>query len=143
MLHVTADTAAIISAIASVIYALISAISLLLLSRQIRDARRFGAAPALYALLKEADEQMAGIGQLGDRAAGDPVIEQTIDACLNFFERVEHLRRAGVLPQDVLQRAFGKLLAAYLADPRFIAVIRRNEPEYEEVISLARHLAPR
>jgi hypothetical protein len=140
---ITADNAAIISAVASIVYALISAISLLLLSRQIRDARRFGAAPALYALLKEHEDWMAAIRELDQRPADDPVVEKTIDDCLNFFERVEHLRAAGLLPEAVLKRAFGNLLTSYLADPRFVAVIRQNEAEYAEVLSLARHLGGR
>ncbi len=123
------------------VYALVSAVSLWLLSRQIRDARRFGAAPALYALLKELEEHMAAVRKLGDRGIEDPLAFETISSCLDFFERVEHLRSAGVIPANVLRRAFGYALQSQLADPRFAELIQKNAREYEEVLTLAKHIS--
>lgn len=134
------ETAAIISAAASLVYAVVSAISLWLLAQQIRDARRFGAAPALYALLKELEHHMAAVRQVGSAACGDQTALEVISRCLEFFERIEHLRRAGVLPAGVLRRAFGRALGAYLADPRFADVIRQDARQYDEVLVLARHI---
>jgi len=129
--------AKIISAISSAVYALISAVSLLLLARQIRDARRFGAAPALYALLKELEDHMAAVRALDGKSVDEPGIRETIERCLDFFERIEHLRSAGVIPSTILGRAFGNPLKRILADPRFAEMVKRNAPEYEEVLILA------
>ena len=137
------DIATIVSAIATVVYAVISAFSLLLLSRQIRDARRFGAAPALFALWKELEEHMAAVRPLEGAQADDETTRETIVSYLEFFERVEHLRSAGVLPADVLRRAFGPVLDAHLADPRFRRVIEKDTRHHEEVLSLAKHLGCR
>lgn len=132
------DIATIVSAAATAIYAVISAASLLLLSRQIRDARRFGAAPALYALLKELEEHMTAVRLLGPET--DAAAHETIVRYLEFFERVEHLRSAGVLPADVLRRAFGPVLTAHLADPRFRRIIEQDAGQYQEVLLLAKQL---
>jgi hypothetical protein len=125
------------------VYALISAVSLWLLSRQIRDARRFGAAPALYALLKELDEHMAAVRQLGDGRVDDTNVRETVNRCLDFFERVEHMRSAGVIPTAVLRRAFGNALDTQLADPRFTLLIEQSPREHEEVLILAGHICTR
>lgn len=125
------------------VYAVISAVSLWLLSCQIRDARRFGAAPALYALLKELEEQMSAVRRLGNRDVGDVEVRETISRYLEFFERVEHLRAAGVLPAAVLRRAFGPALVSHLADPRFDQVIQHDAQQYEEVLLLAKRIGNR
>jgi hypothetical protein len=138
-----ANTATIISAIASLIYAVVATISLWLLSRQIRDARRFGAAPALYALLKEMDDQMAAVRKLGDRSIDDPEVREGISNCLDFFERIEHMRSAGVIPANVLRRGFGYALETHLADPRFAEVIRQDRRQYQEVLTLAKLIGRR
>jgi hypothetical protein len=103
----TADTSALISAMASAISAAGSAGTLWLLARQLRDARRLGAAPAVYALLKEFEELMSSVRRVDERDAGDPELKETLIRFLEFFERIEHLRLAGMLPLSVLQRAFG------------------------------------
>jgi hypothetical protein len=135
-----ANTATLISAGASMVYAIVSAVSLRLLSRQIRDARRFGGAPVLYALLKELDDHMMAIRQLGGAEVEDAHVRETIARCLEFFERVEHMRSAGVISAAVLRRAFGNALKTHLADPRFVEVIQRNPRQYEEVLILAKHI---
>ncbi|WP_159014561.1 hypothetical protein [Acidisoma sp. S159] len=140
--EISPDVATIVSAAATAVYAVISALSLLLLSRQIRDARRFGAAPALCALLKELEEHMAAVRLLGG-ASTDETAAETIVRYLEFFERVEHLRSAGVLPSNVLRRAFGPVLDAHLADPRFRRVIEQDASQYQEVLLLAKHLGRR
>jgi hypothetical protein len=140
--EISPDVATIVSAAATAVYAVISALSLLLLSRQIRDARRFGAAPALCALLKELEEHMAAVRLLGG-ASTDETAAETIVRYLEFFERVEHLRSAGVLPSNVLRRAFGPVLDAHLADPRFRRVIEQDTSQYQEVLLLAKHLGRR
>ncbi len=142
-IDINADVVTIISAVASMTYAVIAALSLWLLSRQIRDARRFGAAPAFYALLKELEDHMAAIRHLGDRGIEEPECRETVTRCLEFFERIEHLRSAGMVPADALRRAFGQVLQAYLADPRFAAIIGQNPHYHEEVVSLARHIGLR
>jgi hypothetical protein len=134
------DMTSIVSACATAVYAVISAASLWLLSHQIRDARRFGAAPALYALLKESEEHMTAVRRLGQAGGKDPAVDDTISRALEFFERIEHLRSAGVLPLDVLARAFGPVLHAQLADARFQAVIGQDVGQHEEVLRLADHL---
>jgi hypothetical protein len=143
MVEFNTDLATTISAIASMIYAAVSCITLWLLSRQIRDARRFGAAPALYALLKELDEQLAAMRQLGEKGIEDPTARETISRCLEFFERIEHLRSAGVLPLPVLRRAFGRVLEVFLADPRVAAVIQEDARQHSEVLLLAKHIGQR
>jgi hypothetical protein len=143
MVEFNAALATDISAIASMIYAAVSCATLLLLSRQIRDARRFGAAPALYALLKELDEQLAAIRQLGNKDVEDAIVGETISRCLEFFERIEHLRRAGVLPTPILRRAFGNALAAVLADHRVAAVIQQDARQHGEVLLLAKRIGHR
>ena len=140
-IEINANNATIISAIASMVYALVSAVSLWLLSRQIRDARRFGAAPALYSLLKELEEHMAAVRMLGATGIADPNAFETISRCLDFFERVEHLRSAGVIPASILRRAFGYALQSQLSDPRFAELIRLNTREYAEVLILAKHIS--
>jgi hypothetical protein len=142
-MHFNTDLATDISAIASVIYAAVSCVTLWFLSRQIRDARRFGAAPALYALLKELDEHTAAMRRLGDKPVEDPAALDTISLCLEFFERIEHLRSAGVLPMPILRRAFGGVLDAILADPRVVTVIKRDERQYAEVLLLAKQIGTR
>jgi hypothetical protein len=142
-LHFDAATAAVVSAVCSMIYAVIAGVSLWLLSRQIRDARRFGAAPALYALLKEMEDHMAAVRQLGDRGAEDPEARETIARCLEFFERIEHLRNAGVLPIPALRPAFGGVLRGYLKDRRFADMIAANPDFYAEVLTLADLLGAR
>jgi hypothetical protein len=137
------DLATDVSAIASMIYAAVSCVTLWLLSRQIRDARRFGAAPALYALLKELDEHTAAMRRLGDKGIEDSTAHETISQCLEFFERIEHLRSAGVLPMPVLRRAFGGVLDSILADPRVVTVIKRDEHQYAEVLLLAKKMGQR
>ena len=137
---INADLVGMVSAGASIVYAAISALSLWMLSRQIRDARRFGAAPALYALLKELEEHMAAVRQIGDANADSALVRETISRYLEFFERIEHLRGAGVLPEGVLRRAFGPALQAHLADPRFAAVIQQDPRQHAEVLSLAKRL---
>ena len=132
-----------ISATASLIYAVVSTISLWLLSRQIRDARRFGAAPALYALLKEMDDHMAAVRQLGSTGIEDSHARETISRCLEFFERIEHLRSAGVIPAAVLRRAFGNALEGHLADPRFAEVIHQDTRQYQEILVLRKHIGQR
>jgi uncharacterized protein (DUF2342 family) len=134
------NTATIISAIASMLYVIVSAISLWLLTRQIRDARRFGAAPALHALLKEMDDHIATVRKLGDKSVADTQVRDGVCGCLDFFERVEHMRSAGVMPTKVLRRAFGYALETHLADPRFFEVIQQDVRQYEEVLILARHI---
>ena len=141
--EISPDVATIVSAAATAVYAVISALSLLLLSRQIRDARRFGAAPALCALLKELEEHMAAVRLLGGASTDDETAAETIVRYLEFFERVEHLRSAGVLPSNVLRRAFGPVLDAHLADPRFRRVIEQDASQYQEVLLLAKHLGRR
>jgi hypothetical protein len=141
--EINASFATVVSAAATTVYAVISALSLWLLSRQIRDARRFGAAPALYALLKELEEHMTAVRQLGDEKAEDAVVRETIGRYLEFFERIEHLRAAGVLPTAVLRRAFGPALESHLADPRFTQVIQQEARQYEEVLLLAKHIGRR
>jgi hypothetical protein len=136
----SSDVAPIISACATAVYAVISVASLWLLSRQIRDARRFGAAPALYALLKELEEHMTAVRRLGEAGAENLGVHETISRSLEFFERIEHLRSAGVLPLDVLTRALGPVLEVQLADPRFQAVIQQDVRQHEEVLRLAQHL---
>ena len=111
--------ALLVSAGATTMYALISLLSLWLLSRQIQDARRFGAAPALYALLKELEEHQTAVRRLGESDAPEATDPEPIRRYLEFFERVEHLRSAGVLPLGVLTRGFGPALRAHLRDPRF------------------------
>jgi hypothetical protein len=140
--EISPDVATIVSAAATAVYAVISALSLLLLSRQIRDARRFGAAPALCALLKELEEHMAAVRLLGG-ASTDETAAETIVRYLEFFERVEHLRSAGVLPSNVLRRAFRPVLDAHLADPRFRRVIEQDASQYQEILLLAKHLGRR
>jgi hypothetical protein len=130
-------SATLITALASAVYAVVSALSLLLLARQIRDARRFGAAPALYALLKEMDDLMAALSQLGERDADHAEVQAAVGRCLEFYERVEHLRSAGMVPSGALRRAFGNALSAHLADPRFVAVMRQDARQHDEVLHLA------
>jgi hypothetical protein len=142
-ININTDLTALVSAAATAVYAAISALSLWLLSRQIRDARRFGAAPALYALLKELEEHMSAVRQLGNRNTDDAEARETISRYLEFFERVEHLRSAGVLPATVLRRAFGPALVAHLADPRFERVIQQDARQYEEVLLLAKRIGHR
>ena len=60
-----------------------------------------------------------------------------------FFERIEHLRSAGVLPMPVLRRAFGGVLDAILADPRVTILIKRDERQYAEVLLLAKKIGTR
>ena len=139
-IEINTDLASLVSAASTAVYAVISALTLWLLSRQMRDARRFGAVPALYALLKELEEHMSAVRRLGDRGADEAEVRETISRYLEFFERVEHLRGAGVLPAKVLRRAFGPALAAHLADPRFERVIQQDAREYEEVMLLARRI---
>ena len=134
---VNAELATYVSAFSSLIYAIIAGASLLLLQRQISDARRFGAAPALYALLKELDEHLAAIQHLDEMSADDPARSDTIVRCLEFYERIEHLRRAGVVQAAVLRNAFGNALRAHLHDARFIAIIRQAPHQYDELTSLA------
>lgn len=140
MLSISPEIATTVSAAATALYAAIAALSLLLLSRQIRDARRFGAAPALYALLKELEEHMAAIRLLREPSPDAAAARETIVRYLEFFERVEHLRGAGVLPTDVLSRAFGPVLDTHLADPRFRQVIEQSPRQHAEVLALAKHL---
>ena len=143
VIEISTDLAALVSAGSTAVYAVISAASLWLLSRQIRDARRFGAAPALYALLKELDEHMLAVRRLGDMDIDDAETRETISRYLEFFERVEHLRSAGVLPATVLRRAFGPALVAHLADPRFAEMIQQDPRQYEEVLLLAKRIGRR
>jgi hypothetical protein len=142
-IEIDANRVAIVSAAATAVYAVISVLSLWLLSRQIRDARRFGAAPALYALLKELEEHMAAVRRMGDGDTDCAPVLDTIGRYLEFFERVEHLRSAGVLPETVLRRAFGPALNAHLADPRFAAVIRQDARQHQEVLLLAKRIGRR
>ena len=143
-MHIGADAATIVSAGATAVYAAVSAMSLLLLSRQIGDARRFGAAPALFALLKELEEHMAAVRLLGNWSPDDPEARETVVRYLEFLERVEHLRAAGVVPVAVLRRSFGPVLAAHLADPRIRVVVDGDPRQYAEVLSLAAQVeAPR
>jgi hypothetical protein len=142
-MHFNTDLATDISAIASVIYAAVSCATLWFLSRQIRDARRFGAAPALYALLKELDEHTAAMRRFGDKPIEDPGTLETITLCLEFFERIEHLRSAGVLPMPILRRAFGGVLDTILADPRVVTVINRDKRQYVEVLLLSQKIGSR
>lgn len=93
---INTELATYVTAFSSLIYAVIAGVSLLLLSRQISDARRFGAAPALYALLKELDEHLAAIQGLGDVDPDGLARHEAVARCLESYERVEHLRRAGV-----------------------------------------------
>ncbi len=139
-MQVDASLATLVSAAATAVYAAVSAVSLFLLSRQVRDARRFGAAPALFALLKELEEHMAAVRTLGAGPVEDGGARETILRYLEFLERVEHLRAAGVLPVAVLRRAFGPVLAAHLADPRFRAVVEQDPRQHAEVLSLAQRL---
>lgn len=134
-----ADTATLVSAAASAVYAAVSAVSLLLLVRQIGDARRFGAAPALLSLLREMEEHMVAVRASPDDAPPG-ADRDAVTRFLEFFERVEHLRGAGVLPGDVLARAIGPVLSAHLADPRFRRVIDEDIRQHEEVLLLADHL---
>ena len=134
---VNAELATCVSAFSSMIYAIIAGVSLLLLRRQISDARRFGAAPALYALLKELDEHLAAIQQVDEMTVDDPASRDTIVRCLEFYERIEHLRRAGVVQAAVLRSAFGNALRAHLHDPRFVDIIRQAPHQYDELTSLA------
>jgi hypothetical protein len=80
---------------------------------------------------------------LGGASPDDETAAETIVRYLEFFERVEHLRSAGVLPSNVLRRAFGRILDAHLADPRFRRVIEQDASQYEEVLLLAKHLGRR
>lgn len=137
---ITADLATIVSAVATAIYAAVSAVSLLLLARQINDSRRFGAAPALFALLKELEEYMAEVRLLDNLALEDGATRETIVRYLGFLERVEHLRVAGVLPSAVLRRAFAPVLSAHLTDQRFLQVIEQDRRQHAEVLLLAKHL---
>ena len=124
VIEISTDLAALVSAGSTAVYAVISAASLWLLSRQIRDARRFGAAPALYALLKELDEHMLAVRWLGDMDTGDAETRETISRYLEFFERVEHLRSAGVLPATVLRR----VLRACAGGSPGRSAFRRDDP---------------
>lgn len=132
------NAAALVSAVSAAIYAIIAAASLVLLARQVADARRYGAAPALYGLLRELDEHSTAIRRLGTK--NDDEAYEAVRRHLEFFERVEHLRMAGVLPADVLRRAFGTMLPGYLADPRFRAVLEKEVGQHDEVLRLARWL---
>lgn len=69
---------------------------------------------------------MSTLRRLGDAGVDDSDVHETISRSLEFFERVEHLRSAGVLPVDVLRRAFGPVLEVQFADPRFRQVIRQD-----------------
>ena len=136
-LGISAELATCVSAFSSLLYAIIAGVSLLLLRRQISDARRFGAAPALYALLKEFDEHLAAIQRLDEMPVGDPAIREKIVRCLEFYERIEHLRRAGVVQAAMLRSAFGNALRAHLDDPRFVDIIRQAPHQHDELMSLA------
>jgi len=142
-IQINTDLATLITAAATMVYAVISGLSLWLLSRQIRDARRFGAAPALYALLKALDDHLAAVRQLGGKGAEDATARETVGRCLEFFERIEHLHSAGILPATVLRRAFGKPLQALLADPRFAGIIRQDTRQHVEVLQLAERIGGR
>jgi hypothetical protein len=94
-------------------------------------------------VLKELEEHMAAVRLLGGARADDETAGDTIVRYLEFFERVEHLRSVGVLPSNVLRRAFGPVLNAHLADPRFRRIIEQDASQYEEVLLLAKHLGRR
>ena len=76
---------------------------------------------------------MAAVRPLEAARADDETASETIVRYLEFLKRVEHLRSAGVLPGDVMRRAFGPGLDAHPADPRFRRIVEKDARHHEKV----------
>ena len=120
-IEINADIATLVSAAASTVYAIIAAVSLWMLSRQIQDARRFGAAPALYALLKELDDHMTAVRHLGYEGVDEAAAREAVTRCLEFFGAgSKHLRDAlAFFPIMFCAGLSAMNWNGLLADPRF------------------------
>jgi hypothetical protein len=131
-----------LSAIGGVAYCVITAVTLIFLGIQLREARRSTLAQFIYQLGKEFEAFDEALEPLLSQDSDRKGLEKQIGRCLQFFERTKTLCDIGVLDLKILDAMFGYQFFYLVNDPWAQNSVLFREPHYfPEVFALHRQLS--
>ena len=131
-----------LSAIAALAYCVITAVTLVFLGVQLREARRYTLAQFVYQLGKEFEAFDEALQPLLLKDSDRKGLEQQLLRCLQFFERTKTLCDIGVLDMKILDAMFGYQFFYLVNDPWVQKSLLLCDPHYfPEVFALHKQLS--
>jgi hypothetical protein len=131
-----------LSAICALAYCLITAVTLIFLGVQLREARRYTLAQFVYQLGKEFEAFDEALQPLLLKDSDRKGLEQQLLRCLQFFERTKTLCDIGVLDVKILDAMFGYQFFYLVNDPWVQKSLLLCDPHYfPEVFALHKQLS--
>jgi hypothetical protein len=131
-----------LSAICALAYCVITAVTLIFLGVQLREARRYTLAQFVYQLGKEFEAFDEALQPLLLKDSDRKGLEQQLLRCLQFFERTKTLCDIGVLDVKILDAMFGYQFFYLVNDPWVQKSLLLCDPHYfPEVFALHKQLS--
>jgi hypothetical protein len=131
-----------LSAICALAYCVITAVTLIFLGVQLREARRYTLAQFVYQLGKEFEAFDEALQPLLLKDSDRKGLEQQLLRCLQFFERTKTLCDIGVLDVKILDAMFGYQFFHLVNDPWVQKSLLLCDPHYfPEVFALHQQLS--
>lgn len=107
-----------LGSVGTLAYCVITAVTLVFLGVQLREARRDSLGQFVNQLGKEFEELDAAFQPLLSPGSGQVPSNESAMRCLQFFERVKTLTDIGVLDIRILDAMFGHQFFAFVNDPQ-------------------------
>ena len=133
-----------LGAVGTLAYCVITAVTLVFLGIQLREARRDTLGQFVNQLGKDFEALEAALLPLLSPGSGQVLSNEHAMRCLQFFERVKTLSDIGVLDVRIIDAMFGHQFFAFVNEPQLQEnVLFSGDHYFPEVFALHRQLTAR